>query len=155
MGVTTVDRGGCKFGVYLGEELCLELKKLVEGGGRRARSRIIQEALRLYIAEGLWREVNGYVIGSLNVLYNHKVEGVDARLTDVQHEYADVVVSALHVHLDPRTCLLVIAVRGSSERVRELVKNLERISGVLLVRPIVVLATPREAGVEVEKGKMP
>ena len=115
----------------------------------------VEEALRLYIAEGLWREVTGYVIGSLNVLYNHEVEGADARLTDVQHEYADVVVSALHVHLDPGTCLLVIAVRGSSERVRELVKNLERISGVLLVRPIVVLATPREAGVEVEKGRMP
>ncbi|MCC6046766.1 MAG: CopG family ribbon-helix-helix protein [Desulfurococcaceae archaeon] len=154
MGVTTVERGGCKFGVYLDEELCLELKRLVEGGGYRVRSRIIQEALRLYMAESLWREVGGYVVGSLNVLYNHEVEGVDARLTDVQHEYADVVVSALHVHLDPRTCLLVIAVRGTSERVRELVKNLEKISGVLLVRPIVVLATPREAGVEVGRGRM-
>jgi CopG family nickel-responsive transcriptional regulator len=135
--------------VYLDEELCLELNRLVGGAEHRVRSRIIQEALRLYIAEGLWREVGGYVVGSLNVLYNHEVEGVDASLTDVQHEYVDVVVSALHVHLDPKTCLLVVVVRGTSERVRELVRNLEKISGVLLVRPIVVLATPREASMEV------
>jgi len=128
----------------------VELDRLVGGARPRARSRVIQEALRLYIAESLWREVGGYVVGSLNVLYNHEVEGVDARLTDVQHEYADVVVSALHVHLDPRTCLLVIAIRGASVRVRELAEKLEGVSGVLLVRPVVVLASPRETGGEGE-----
>jgi len=142
MGATTVSRRGCRFGIYLDEELCAEFNRLVGGARPRAKSRVIQEALRLYMAESLWREASGYVAGSLNVLYNHEVEGVDARLTDVQHEYADVVVSALHVHLDPRTCLLVIAIRGVSTRVRELVEKLESVDGVLLVRPVVVLASP-------------
>ncbi len=152
MGATTDRRSGCKFGVYLDEELCVELSKLIRESEPRARSKVIQEALRLYITESLWRDVSGYVAGSLSVLYNHEVGEVDAFLTDVQHEYTDIVVAALHVHLDPRTCLLVIAIRGPSDRVREFVENLKKVDGVLMVRPVVVLATPRETYEEVRKG---
>jgi len=152
MGATTPRRSGCKFGIYLGEELCVELGRLIRETEPKARSRVIQEALRLYIAESLWKEVSGHVVGSLSVLYDHEVGGADALLTDVQHEYTDIVISALHVHLDPRTCLLVIAIRGPSDRVRQFVENLKKVDGVLMVRPVVVLATPTETSKEVGEG---
>jgi len=145
VGVATTRRRGCRFGIYLSEELCTELDRLLREVEPRARSRIVQEALRLYIAESQWKKVSGYVVGSINVLYDHEVKGVDARLTDTQHEYADVIVSTLHIHLDPRTCLLVIAIRGPSGRVYEFVENLKSIDGVLMVRPVVVLGLGPQA----------
>ncbi len=129
---------GAKFGVYLSPDLVGRLEQLAHSLGT-SKSRIVQEALRLYIVESEW-SVAREVAGSINVLYDHEERGVDEKLTDIQHKYLDVVVSAMHVHLDEKRCMLVVAVRGESSKVKSLIDEVRGLRGVLLVRPVLLAA---------------
>ena len=63
----------------------------------------------------------------------------DEKLTDIQHNnYLAVVVSALHVHLTKDKCMLAIIVRGDSARIKDIISEIEKIKGVLMVRPMVM-----------------
>ncbi|MET1160114.1 MAG: CopG family ribbon-helix-helix protein [Thermoprotei archaeon] len=126
-----------KFGVYLPEELASELEELSRNLGIKSKSRIVQEALRLFITEHRWR-TRGSVCGAIGVLYNHEIKGVDEKLTDIQHKYLDVIIATVHVHLDPEKCMLLIVTRGSSDRVRDLVRDISGIRGVLLTRTVLL-----------------
>ena len=106
--------------------------------GMSSKSKVIQEALRLFIIEQRWRLAEGKVAGVLGVIYDHEVGHADEVLTDIQHKYLDVVISTMHIHLDVRNCMLAIAVRGSAERVRELINEIEKVKGVKLVRPMLM-----------------
>jgi len=126
-----------KFGVYIPSDLAQELDTVMKSLGIENRSKLLQEALRLFIVENKWSIAKG-VVGSVTILYNHEVGGVDEALTDVQHAFIDVIASTMHVHLDRERCMLVIAVRGSSERVKELLGKLHSIRGVMLIRHVLV-----------------
>jgi len=128
-----------RFGVYLTGDLLDKLEELMKILGVKSRSRVIQEALRVYLAEHSWR-ARGRVCGIIGVVYNHEVEGVDEKLTDIQHNYLDVIASTLHVHLTRDKCLLAIVVRGVGDRVRGLVNSIESLKGVLLTRAMVLEA---------------
>lgn len=123
-----------KTGIYLPGELSEELEKYMKVAGVKSKSKVIQEALRLFILERKWERVEGEVTGIVSVIYDHEVEHVDEVLTDIQHGFLDIIISALHVHLDYRTCMLAIAVRGDVRRVKELLTDFRRVKGVKLVR---------------------
>lgn len=122
-----------RVGVYIPRELAEKVEAIMSEVGVSAFSRVVQEALQLYIAEHSWR-VEREVVGAIGILYDHEVEGVDELLTDIQHKYLDVVLTAVHVHLDPRNCLLVVVVRGGSSRIKSLLGELERAKGVKATR---------------------
>lgn len=103
-----------------------------------SKSKVIQEALRLFVIEQRWRLAEGKVAGILGVIYDHEVGHADEVLTDIQHKYLDTVISVMHIHLDPRNCMLAIAVRGGAERVRKLISEIEGVKGVKLVRPMLM-----------------
>ncbi|MCX8185266.1 MAG: hypothetical protein RMI56_01665 [Sulfolobales archaeon] len=122
-----------KIGVYIPGELAGEIEKLMKNSGVESLSKIIQESLRMYIAEHSW-VTEGDVVGALGVIYDHEVEHVDEEITNIQHKYLETVVSTLHIHLDLRHCLLIVSVRGCSRVVKALANELEKLRGVKLVR---------------------
>ncbi|MDK6028054.1 ribbon-helix-helix domain-containing protein [Ignisphaera sp. 4213-co] len=122
-----------KFGVYIPSELARELDELMKSLGIENRSKLLQESLRLFIIENKW-SIAKEVVGSINILYNHKIGDSDKELTELQHDFLDVISSAMHIHLDKERCLLIVAVKGSSNRVKELIGRIHSVKGVLLVR---------------------
>ena len=126
-----------KFGVYLTDELYEKLQEYVDKLGVRSKSRLLQEALRLFIVEHQW-ELGGNVVGLIGIVYDHEYPDVDNRLTDVQHRYISLIVSTVHIHLDKRKCMLAIIVRGDAEKIRKLLNDLMNIRGVLLTRQILL-----------------
>ena len=130
---------GVKFGVYLNEDLDKGLRECMKTLGIKSRSRAIQEAIQLFIAENKWR-LKGKVAGVIGVVYNHDIHGVDEKLTDIQHEYIDIIIATLHVHLTREKCMLAILVRGDSQIIRDLVKEINSVKGVLFVRPMLLEA---------------
>jgi len=84
------------------------------------RSKAIQLAMRDFMTEYVWKyEERGLAIGIMTVIYDHETRGLEETLTSTQHAYRDVTISALHVHLDERNCLLVIVLRGEVRAIRE------------------------------------
>jgi len=126
-----------KFGVYIPKELAHELDECMKALGVTNKSKIIQEALRLFIAEHRWR-VHGKALGAVIVLYNHDVPNVDESLTDIQHGFLDLILSSLHIHLSKNMCAQIIVVRGSTEQLKDLVGKLMELRGVELVRTVII-----------------
>jgi CopG family nickel-responsive transcriptional regulator len=124
---------GVKFGIYLQKELIKEIDEIMMSSSIRNRSKLIQEALRLFIVENRW-VTSAEVVGSISILYDHSITNIDEMLTDIQHIFRDVVISSMHVHLDENRCMLVIAVKGSSQRVKEFLDKVRMLKGTLIVR---------------------
>jgi len=122
-----------RVGVYIPKDLAEKLLEIMKDMGIDTLSRIVQESIRLFIAEHSWR-IGGEVVGAIGVLYDHEVSNVDEELTDIQHRFLSIVISSMHVHLDERNCLLMIIVRGSSDTIKKFVSGIEKIKGVKLVR---------------------
>jgi len=131
---------GIKFGVYIPEGLANDLEECMRELGIRNKSKLIQEALRSFIADNKWK-FKGKAVGAIGVIYDHEVGEVDAELTDIQHNYLDIIVAALHLHLSERKCALYILVNGDSSKVRELTKEIMKVKGVELVKPLLLSTT--------------
>lgn len=134
---------GVKFGVYIQRELIEELDRIMLSSGIKNRSKLLQEALRLFIIENRWIS-SKEVVGSISILYNHDVGDIDERLTDVQHTFREIIISSMHIHLDESTCMLVIAVRGNSQRIREFLDSIRMLKGTLLVKHSLLAVRNRE-----------
>lgn len=126
-----------KFGIYVPEELMRELEDLMKSLGIKNKSLIFREALRLFISEHKWR-AGGSILGVISVVYDREARGIDSKLTDIQHDYLNEIVSALHIHIDRKNCMLVLTLKGSSERVKSLLTRIIKLKGVKLVRPVLM-----------------
>lgn len=103
------------------------------------RSKAIQAAMRLFLSEQKdLRQRKGSLLGAIAVTYDHEAPGLEEKLTDIQHAFASTVRGAMHIHLDERNCLQVIAVKGSAQRVRGLVRELMSQKGVKQLKPAIV-----------------
>ncbi len=127
-----------KTGVSLPKKLAEELDNIVKKMGLPSRSHAIAEAVLRYISDYSWMtESEGVVAGIIGILYEHD-RPASSKLTSVQHNFLDIIKTSVHMHLDEHRCLELIIVQGQLVKVKELVKNLESIQGVLLTRSIIV-----------------
>lgn len=95
------------------------------------RSTAIEMAMRDFLTDFKWSIIeNGRVAGAITMIYDHHVPGLNESLTDIQHDYIDVVSSVTHVHLDHDNCLELLAVKGDIKRIKELTQSLRVIRGV-------------------------
>lgn len=118
-----------RFGVSISESLIEPFDELIAREGYTNRS----EALRDLIRERLIREReegDGEMFGTLTLVYDHHARGLDGRLTEVQHEYGETVISAVHVHVDHDNCLQILILRGAAAEIRELSGRLKALRGV-------------------------
>ncbi|MEM2849289.1 MAG: nickel-responsive transcriptional regulator NikR [Candidatus Bathyarchaeia archaeon] len=102
-----------------------------------SRSRAVQEAMRMFMDEYTWKYREGVLIfGTLNIFYDHETRELEKSLTDIQHSYKELIISALHVHVDERNCMLIISVKGESSRVKKLVDEIAGRKGVKQLKTV-------------------
>jgi CopG family nickel-responsive transcriptional regulator len=69
-------------------------------------------------------------VGTVTLIYDHRASGISEKLTDVQHEHHELVVSTSHAHLDHDSCLEVLIVHGKSGKVEKFADLLIGLKGV-------------------------
>lgn len=100
--------------------------------GHPNRSRAVSEAMREFLSNRKWDIARkGRVPGVILLTYDHHAGGIGQALTELQHDYPDVVTATMHIHLSKHVCLEVIAFNGDASRVRSLAKILRSRKGVL------------------------
>ena len=88
------------------------------------RSEVLRQALRSYLSEyKKLEELKGNIIATISVLYNK--EEKNEELFKLQHEFSDMITAYLHSHLTETSCLEVMVIKGSSNRLKELVDGLK------------------------------
>lgn len=68
--------------------------------------------------------------GAIVLIYDHHRKDLLNKITDIQHNYQNVIISTQHIHLDHDNCLEIIAVRGNPKEVKKLADILKAIKGV-------------------------
>ena len=126
-----------RFSISAPPELVREFDEMVSKLGQD-RSKAIQQAMRLFISEQRWVCKSGECAGAIVMIYDHEVHEAEEELTDLQHAFRDVINSALHLHLDERNCLQIIAVKGKCEGVNVLIDKLSAGRGVKQVKYTIV-----------------
>jgi CopG family nickel-responsive transcriptional regulator len=124
-------------------DLVRRLDALVREKGYANRSQAVADMVRAQIVEHLAPSGDREIAGTVTVVYDHHQRNVQALLTDVQHDHPNLIVATLHVHLDHRNCMEVLAVRGRARAVRKLADRLTTAKGVKHGR-LTVTTTGRE-----------
>jgi CopG family nickel-responsive transcriptional regulator len=128
-----------RVGVTFPPELLKELDEIINKTGYENRSKAVQDAVRLFVSEKKWlQEEKGDQAGVLMLLYDHEVKGLESVLTHVQHHYAHIICSTMHIHLSERDCLEAIAIKGNATEVRRLSDELAARRGVKILKTMLV-----------------
>lgn len=128
-----------RVGVTFPPDLLKEFDEITSKMGYESRSKAIQDAVRLYIAEKKWlREEKTNQTGVLLMVYDHEVKGLERELTETQHHHARLISSTMHIHLDERDCLEAIAVKGKASEIRQLSDELTTKRGVKILKEMIV-----------------
>ncbi|OGS41729.1 MAG: hypothetical protein A3K67_00765 [Euryarchaeota archaeon RBG_16_62_10] len=121
-----------RISLSVSEQLLKEFDALAKSLGHTNRSKAVSEAMREFSSSRKWELAKkGEVPGVILLTYDHHSRGINAALTELQHDFPDAVTATMHLHLSRHTCLEVIAFRGEAERVRSLAKTLQSQKGVL------------------------
>jgi CopG family nickel-responsive transcriptional regulator len=124
-----------RFSVSLPEDLLKEFDKVTEILGIQGRSDAIRKAMRDFIVNYTWmHDSAGSMAGSITVILDHEITGVMDEITELEHKNLNLIASSMHVHLDERECMIVLAVRGNVKNVEKLNNELLALKGVKLVR---------------------
>ena len=120
-----------RFTISLDESLAEGFDALIRYRGYANRSEAVRDMVRREIeSDRLARQEAPYCVASLSYVYSHHERRLSERLTDLQHQAHDLVVSSMHVHLDHEHCLETLFLRGSTIDVRVFADKLCAQSGV-------------------------
>lgn len=137
-----------RFGVSIEQDLLENYDRLIAERGYATRS----EALRDLIREALIQqkiEMNSetHALGSLTLVYDHHASNLLQEMTQIQHNFHELILSVMHLHVNHNDCLEVIALRGIVAEIVALANGLLSLKGIkngklFLTLPSSVINTP-------------
>lgn len=113
-------------------ELLARFDRLLETRGLGNRSEAVRDLIRARLVEEEASTGHGEAVASLTLLYDHEQRELSDKLTEAGHHHSGAkVIASMHVHLDDRLCLEVLALRGRPARLRQFADGLLGLKGVL------------------------
>ncbi len=120
-----------RISMSLSEDLLVALDQMVTERGFASRSQAISEILHQSLVEHKRQQGNEVMVGTITLLYDNTVPGLQKQLSDLQFRHIDEVISSLHVHLMHNQTMEVILVQGPAT-------TLQRIADQMITRRGVV-----------------
>jgi CopG family transcriptional regulator, nickel-responsive regulator len=114
-----------RFTISLNDDLAHQFDELLRKRGYQNRSEAVRDMLRNELASAsIERHEAPFCVAALSYVYNHHARDLAERLTELQHANHDVVLSAMHVHLDHDNCMETLILRGDTEKVAHFANTL-------------------------------
>ena len=92
--------------------LLKELDRMVSERGFISRSQAINDMLHQFLIEHKRERGDDIMIGTVTLVYDNSVPGLQKQLADLQSRHIDEVISSLHVHLVRNQTMEVILLQG-------------------------------------------
>jgi CopG family nickel-responsive transcriptional regulator len=119
-----------RIGVALDSDLLQQFDQWMGKHGYANRSEAFRDLIRERLVDERTAAPHSIVVGTVTLIYDHNAHGVGEKLTQLQHEHHQLVVSTSHAHLDHDSCLEVLIVHGKSAAVEEFANQLIALKGV-------------------------
>ena len=109
-----------RFGVSLEDNLLESLDQYVNENGFANRSQV---------AERKW-QCNHIVAGTIVIMYDQVKKEISLKITGIQQNYKDVILSSSQYYINQNFCLHIVTVMGTAHRLTELSDKLTTIKGI-------------------------
>ena len=119
-----------RFSVSLPRQLLEKFDHLLQEKNYGSRSEALRDLIRSQLLEETW-DNSRLACGVITLVYNHHKRNLMEKLTEVQHDSENIILSSTHIHIDHDHCLEVIIVKGDSKEIKRLADTLISIKGVL------------------------
>jgi CopG family nickel-responsive transcriptional regulator len=119
-----------RFSVSVEEELLREFDAYCEQEKIATRSEAVRQLIRDRLTARAWATGSQEVAGTLTLVYDHHRSQLGDRLTQLQHDNTDLIVSTTHIHLTHDLCLEVIILRGPAGRLQKIASQLKGLKGI-------------------------
>ena len=121
--------GLIRFGVSIEKDLLVKFDKHIKQKGYQNRSEAFRDLIRQDLVKQEWLE-GKEVAAAITLVYDHHKRELVNKLTNIQHDFHELIVSSQHIHLDHKNCLEIIAVKGSPNRIQLLANKMKAAKGV-------------------------
>jgi CopG family nickel-responsive transcriptional regulator len=130
-----------RIGIALDSELLQRFDRSIERRGYTNRSEAFRDLIRDRLVAERTAAPDAIVVGTVTLIYDHHASGITEKLTEIQHEHHELVVSTSHAHLDHDSCLEVLIVHGKSAKVEKFSDQLISLKGVQHGRLVMTVPT--------------
>ena len=127
---TTADTELSRIGVAVPASLLERFDRLIAGKGYANRSEAFRDLMRESLLAQNLADPAAEVVGTVTLVYDHHVRQLNDRLTGMQHDHFEQIVSTTHIHLDHHNCLEVLILRGNAVEVRQIADSLIATKGI-------------------------
>lgn len=118
-----------RFGISLDKKLLDEFDTLIKKKRYTNRSEAFRDLIRQELVKKEWVE-DDEVVGTITLVYDHHKRELGNKLTDIQHDFQEAIISTQHIHLDHDNCLEIIAAKGKPKDIKHLADTLKSVKGV-------------------------
>ncbi|MCA9401745.1 MAG: nickel-responsive transcriptional regulator NikR [Candidatus Omnitrophica bacterium] len=119
-----------RFGISLEQELLEQFDKRLARKGYGSRSEALRDLIREDLIKEEWDNEESETAGAIIFIYDHHQRQLLEKVTEIQHNHQDLIISTSHIHLDHHNCLEIIAVRGRGKKIKQLADGLRSLKGV-------------------------
>lgn len=121
--------------ITLPGDLLDKFDEFIKTRGYYSRSEAFRDAIRSLIAEAEVAKLEtGTVAATMMITCEYARRDVDLRMSEVRHEFDDIVVENFHRHIDQQYCLEVFIAEGDYKRVLELIGRVRGMRGIQEVK---------------------
>ncbi len=118
-----------RFSISLEEDLLEGFDSYVNQHGYSNRSEAVRDLIRKALITDEWAS-DSEVVGVVTMVYDHHKSQLQERITELQHDFYELITSTTHIHMDHHNCLEVTIVKGIASKVQDLSGRLIALRGV-------------------------
>ena len=123
--------------ITLPNELLSKFDEFMKIRGYYSRSEAFRDAVRNLIAESeIAKLETGNVAATIMITCDYERRDVDLRMTEIRHEFDDVVVENVHRHIDDKYCLEIFIAQGNNGRILDLIGRVRGMRGIQQVKAL-------------------
>ncbi len=120
-----------RFGVSIDETLLGNYDRFIADRGYATRSEALRDLIRdALIQQKIEAGSDAEALGSLTLVYDHHFRNLLAEMAEIQHDYHQLILSVMHLHVSHDDCMEIIALSGEVSEIVELSNRLLSLKGV-------------------------
>ncbi|MFL0800827.1 MAG: nickel-responsive transcriptional regulator NikR [Agarilytica sp.] len=120
-----------RISISLPESLLKDFDGMVDVRGFESRSQAICDMISQQLNEHKQDVGKDVMTGTVNLVYNHSVPGMQKKLLDLQHEYVTEVISSLNVNLSHTYTMSVVLIQGPARKLKVIADKMIALRGVI------------------------
>ena len=120
-----------RFGVSIDGTLLENYDRFIAGRGYATRSEALRDLIRdALIQQKIEAGSDAVALGSITLVYDHHSRNLLREMAEIQHDYHQLILSVMHLHVSHDDCMEIIALSGVVSEIVELSNRLLSLKGV-------------------------